>query len=151
MDPLYGQRTTHTKAANTEGKWVIVDAKDKVMGRLASRVAYLLQGKDKAQFQPGVMVGNRIIIINASELKVSGEKMDQKLYHWHSGFFGGLKTRTMRKQRELVPDKILMEAIKGMLPKNRYGRKLLTRVRIFQGSQHGMEAQRPEAINLQIV
>jgi len=147
MDPLYGQRTTYTKKADTEGKWVIVDAKEKVMGRLASRVAALLQGKDKVKFQPGVLIGDSVIIINASEMKVTGQKMDQKLYHWHSGFFGGLKTRTMRKQNELVPDKIIYEAIKGMLPKNTYGRKLLTRVRIFQGSQHGMEAQRPELLN----
>jgi len=147
MDPLYGQRTTYTKAANTEGKWVVVDAKNQVLGRLASKVASMLQGKDKVQFQPGVMVGNRIIIINAGELTVSGDKMDQKLYHWHSGFFGGLKTRTMRKHKERVPDKIMLEAIKGMLPKNRYGKKLLTRVRIYQGSEHGMEAQRPETIN----
>jgi large subunit ribosomal protein L13 len=147
MDPLYGQRTTHTKKENVEGKWVIVDAKDQVMGRLASKVASMLLGKDKVQFQPGVMVGNRVIIINAGEMIVSGNKMDQKLYHWHSGFFGGLKTRTMRQHKELVPDRIMYEAIKGMLPKNTYGRKLLTRVRIYQGSQHGMEAQRPEAVN----
>jgi len=147
MDPLYGQRTTHTKTADTEGKWVVVDAKNQVMGRLASKVASMLLGKDKVKYQPGVMIGNRVIVINAGEMIVSGDKMDQKLYHWHTGFLGGLKTRTMRKQQELVPDKIMLEAIKGMLPKNRYGRKLLTRVRIFQGSQHGMEAQRPETIN----
>ncbi|MDH4263630.1 MAG: 50S ribosomal protein L13 [Spirochaetia bacterium] len=147
MDPLYGQRTTYTKSESTEGKWVIVDAKGQVMGRLASKVASMLLGKDKVQFQPGVLVGNRVIIINAGEMVFSGNKMDQKLYHWHSGWFGGLKTRTMKQQKEIVPDKIMYEAIKGMLPKNTHGRKLLTRVRIFQGSQHGMEAQRPEVVN----
>ena len=148
MDPLYGQRTTHTKADKTSGKWVIIDAKDQVMGRLASRVAYVLLGKNKATYQPGAYAGDRVIIINAKEVIVTGDKMDQKLYHWHSGLFGGLKTRTMKKQKELVPDKIMLEAIKGMLPKNRFGRKLLTRVRVCQGSNHGMEAQKPEIMSI---
>ncbi|MDH4199856.1 MAG: 50S ribosomal protein L13 [Spirochaetia bacterium] len=148
MDPLYGQRTTHTKAPQDGGKWVIIDATDKIMGRLASRVASILLGKTKPQFMPGVVAGDRVIIINAANVKTTGDKVNQKLYHWHSGYFGGLKTRTMKKQMEKVPDKILYEAIKGMLPKNTHGRKLLTRVRIFQGNAHGMDAQKPEMIQV---
>jgi large subunit ribosomal protein L13 len=148
MDPLYGQRTTHTKTDKSSGKWVIVDAKDQVMGRLASRVAYILLGKHKPTYQPGALAGDRVIIINAGSVKVSGAKVEQKLYHWHSGFFGGLKTRNMKKQLELVPDKVMLEAVKGMLPKNRYGRQLFGRLRVFQGETHGMEAQKPEVVKI---
>lgn len=148
MDIMYGQRTTHTKTPQGSGKWVVIDATEKVLGRLSSRVAFVLMGKNKAKYQPGVLAGDKVIIINAANIKVSGDKMNQKLYHWHSGYFGGLKTRTMKKQMDAAPDKILYEAIKGMLPKNKYGRKLLTRVRIFQGSDHGMDSQKPEIISI---
>lgn len=146
MDPLYGQRTTYPKNAEQSGNWALVDAKDKILGRLASQVAQLLMGKNRADYHPGVLTGSRVVIINAADIKVSGNKMDDKLYHRHTGYFGGLKTRNMKTTMEQDPKKVLEAAIKGMLPRNKLGRKMMTRLRIFPGSEHNLEAQNPQPV-----
>jgi len=143
MDPLYGQRSSHVTQKETSGKWIIIDAKGKVLGRLATKVAMILQGKDQPEYTPGAYVGSRVLIINAAEVKTTGSKMEDKEYRWHTGFFGGLKSRTMKEQSQKAPEKVLLTAIKGMLPKTRYGRALLTRVRVVMDANHGMEAQKP--------
>ncbi len=144
MDPLYGQRTTYPKAEEQTGSWTLVDAKDQVLGRLASSVAQILMGKNRADFHPGVLTGSRVVIINAAEIKVSGNKMDDKLYHHHTGYLGGLKTVNMKTQMASDPEKVLVAAIKGMLPRNKLGKKMLTRLRIFPGSEHNLAAQNPQ-------
>jgi len=148
MDPLYGQKSTYPKKNDLNENWVVVNAENQILGRLASKVAQQLMGKDKPNFQPGTLVGDKVIITNAGKIRVTGNKMDQKKYHWHTGYFGGIKARTMREQMELDPAKIITHAIKGMLPKNKIGSKLLTRIRVFNGEDHGMEAQKPVAVTL---
>ena len=146
MDPLYGQRSSYPKQNDIDSNWIVVDAKDQILGRLATKVAHHLMGKHLPNFQPGVMVGDQVIILNSTSIKVTGNKMEDKEYRWHTGYFGGLKTRTMQEQYDKEPNRIILNAVKGMLPKNSYGRKLLTRVRVFADDQHGMEAQKPKVV-----
>lgn len=145
MDPLKGQRSHFPKRAELTHKWVVVDAKDQVLGRLSTRIATLLMGKNKPNYQPGQLVGDHVVVINASQVKVSGKKIDQKEYIWHSRYYGGMKTRSYKKQMEIAPDKAVLLTIKGMLPKTKYGRKLLTRVRVFGGAEHSLQGQKPVA------
>ena len=146
MDPLYGQRTTYPKKESCTGAWVLIDAEGEVLGRLATRIAAILQGKNKPNYQPGVPVGDRVVVINAAKVKVSGNKLDQKEYHHHTGYMGGLKTTVMRNKMEDTPEDVLTSAVKGMLPKNNFSRKLMTRIRIFADEKHGMEAQNPQPV-----
>jgi len=148
MDPLYGQRTTHTKKENIDEKWIVVDADGLILGRLATAIAHRVMGKHLPAYQPGVALGDKVIIINAEKIKVSGNKVVDKMYYWHTGFLGGIKKRNMERQMTLRPEKVIMDAIVGMIPKTRHGRKLATRIRIFKGSEHHMEAQRPEPVSI---
>lgn len=143
MDPLYGQRTTFPKKSDLSNKWVVVDANNKILGRLTSQIALLLQGKDKANYQPGQLVGNGVIVINAEKVRVTGKKADQKEYLWHSGFYGGMKRRSYKEQMKTAPEEIIMLTIRGMLPKTKYGKKLMGRLRVFAGSEHNLAAQKP--------
>ena len=145
MDVLYGQKSTFPQAKND---WVLIDAKDQVLGRLASKVVTRLLGKHKVDYRPGVLMGDRVVIINAEQAKITGNKIDQKEYIWHSGHIGGLKRRKMKDQMAMAPEKIMLEAIKGMLPKTKLGKKLLTHVRVFAGAEHDLKAQKPETIQL---
>lgn len=146
MDPLYGQRTTYPKQNNND--WILVDAKDQTLGRLASKLAERLMGKHKADFQPSVLVGDSIVVINASQIRVSGKKYDDKVYFRHSGYMGGLKKRTMAEQMEIDPGKVIVKAVKGMLPKNRLASKMLARLRVFPSENHNLEAQNPKKVDL---
>ncbi len=146
MDSLKGQRTHFPKRAELTHNWVIVDAKDKILGRLSTHIATLLMGKNKTNYQPGQLVGDHVVVINASQVKVSGKKADQKEYIWHSRYYGGMKTRPYKKQMEIGPDKAVLLTVKGMLPKTKYGRKLLTRVRVFAGAEHSLMGQQPKAV-----
>jgi len=148
MDPLYGQRTTYTNPKKVENKWILVDARNQTLGRLASKIAIRLMGKHRADYQPGVVNGDQVIVINSNEINVSGNKVDQKLYRWHTGMIGGLKTRNLKTQLEKVPNKVIFDAVKGMVPKNSYGRKVMTRLKIFTDENHGMDAQKPEKVVL---
>ncbi|OOB78586.1 MAG: 50S ribosomal protein L13 [Epulopiscium sp. Nuni2H_MBin001] len=143
-------RTTFmANAQNVEKQWYIVDAQGQTVGRLASQVASVLRGKHKPTYTPHVDCGDHVIIINADKVVFTGKKLDQKLYRRHSGYVGGLKETKARDVLNNHPERILMHAIKGMLPKNSLGRKLLTNVRIYAGTDHNHEAQQPKELKFQ--
>lgn len=140
-------RTTYMANAQTvERKWYIVDAEGQTLGRLASQVAAVLRGKNKAIYTPHVDCGDHVIIINAEKIEMTGKKLDQKLYRRHSGYMGGLKEVTAREMLDKHPERVLMAAVKGMLPKNSLGRKMLTKLRVYAGSEHEHDAQQPEEL-----
>ncbi|OOO00641.1 MAG: 50S ribosomal protein L13 [Epulopiscium sp. Nele67-Bin004] len=140
-------RTTFmANAQNVEKQWFIVDAQGQTVGRLASQVASVLRGKHKPTYTPHVDCGDHVIIINAEKVVFTGKKLDQKLYRRHSGYAGGLKETKAKDVLNTHPERILMHAIKGMLPKNSLGRKLLTNVRIYAGTEHNHEAQQPKEL-----
>nr|YP_010634185.1 50S ribosomal protein L13 [Ecklonia radiata]YP_011006269.1 50S ribosomal protein L13 [Ecklonia cava]YP_011006410.1 50S ribosomal protein L13 [Eisenia bicyclis]QWK43304.1 ribosomal protein L13 [Ecklonia arborea]QWK43588.1 ribosomal protein L13 [Ecklonia radicosa]WAM63414.1 50S ribosomal protein L13 [Ecklonia cava subsp. stolonifera]WAM63273.1 50S ribosomal protein L13 [Ecklonia cava]WAM63555.1 50S ribosomal protein L13 [Eisenia bicyclis] len=129
-------------------QWYIIDAKDKCLGRLATEVSNLLRGKNKTMFTPAQDVGDYIIIVNASEINVSGKKRVQKLYFRHSGQPGGKTVETFEDLQIRIPERILEKAIKGMLPKNRLGRKLFTKLKVYKGQEHPHMSQKPQKIEL---
>jgi large subunit ribosomal protein L13 len=124
-------------------KWYIIDAKDKVLGRLATQIATILRGKNKVDFAPHVDNGDYVIVLNAANVHVTGAKLTDKLYHTHSGFMGGLKTTTLNELNEKKPGKALELAILGMLPKNKLRRDMLSRLKLQLGDTHPYEAQKP--------
>lgn len=138
------QKTYHAKPEDIERAWHLVDAKGKNLGRLASRVARLLLGKDKPEFTPGVDVGDYVIVINASEVEVTGNKLDDKRYYRHSGYPGGLKSLTMRQQLDQRPEYVIERAVWGMIPRNRYGRKVIKKLKVYPKADHPHQAQKPE-------
>lgn len=131
----------------TQKKWFLVDATDKTLGRLSTEVANILQGKNKVNFYPSVDMGDYVIITNAEKIRVTGNKEEAKLYRRHSGRPGGMKIETLKAVRSRIPERILEKAIKGMLPKGPLGRKMYTRLKVVQGSEHKYIAQKPELIN----
>ena len=140
-------RTTYMANAETvERKWYVVDAQGQTLGRLASQVATVLRGKNKAIYTPHVDCGDHVIIINADQIKMTGKKLDQKIYRHHSGYVGGLKEVTARVMMDKHPERVLMLAVKGMLPKNSLGRQMLTKLRVYAGAEHGHDAQQPEEL-----
>ncbi|MDH5717084.1 MAG: 50S ribosomal protein L13 [Spirochaetia bacterium] len=150
MEPLYNQKTYYPTKDKLKNEWIVIDSADQVLGRIASKAANRLMGKHLPIFQPGATVGDSVIIINASKIKVTGAKLDQKNYYNFSGYRGGLRTVKMRTLYENTPEKIVLIAIKGMLPKNKYGRKLLRRVRVFAGAEHNMTAQKAAEVSASI-
>ena len=128
--------------------WVIVDAKDQVLGRLAVKVANLLRGRDKPTYTPHVDTGNFVVVINADKIVLTGKKHEQKKYMFYSGYVGGEKYMSVGQMQERRPDFVVKHAVKGMLPKNRLARKMLTKLRVFAGEEHPHEAQNPETITL---
>lgn len=140
-------RTTFiAKTAEIERKWYIVDATDKTLGRLASEVASVLRGKRKTIYTPFMDTGDYVIIINAEKIQVTGKKMEQKLYRKHSDYVGGFKEVTLRAMMEKKPEEVIRLAIKGMLPKNALGRKMLKKLSVYVGPEHKHEAQKPEVL-----
>ena len=140
-------KTFSPKKENIERQWYLVDAKNQVLGRLASHVARILRGKHKPIFAPHVDTGDHVIIINAERIRVTGKKAQQKRYKRYSGYPSGLKETVYEKMLAKHPERILEHAIKGMLPKNRLGRKMFKKLRIYTGEQHPHQAQRPETLN----
>lgn len=140
-------RTTFmANAQNVERNWYIIDAEGQTVGRLASQVATVLRGKNKPTYTPHVDCGDHVIIINAEKVVFTGKKLDQKLYRRHSGYAGGLKETTARKVLDTHPERVLMHAVKGMLPKNSLGRQMLTKLRVYAGTNHNHEAQQPQEL-----
>jgi large subunit ribosomal protein L13 len=131
-----------------ERKWLLIDAADQVLGRLATRVADILRGKDRPEFTPFFDCGNFVVIINASKVKVTGHKDEQKMYYRHSGYMGNLKEIPYQRMLQNHPDRIVIEAVKGMLPKNKLSRQLLTKLRVYPDAQHQHAAQKPEVVKL---
>ena len=136
------------KPQEIERKWLVIDADGLVLGRLATEVATILRGKNKPIYTPHVDTGDYVIVINADKMKLTGKKLDQKRYYWHTGYPGGLKSVDYRNMMANTPEKDLMIAVKGMLPKNSLGRQMLKKLRVYSGTEHGHEAQKPEVYEI---
>lgn len=141
-------RTYVPKAGETSHDWYVVDATDVVLGRLSTTVAKLLRGKHKPAFTPGLDVGDFVIVVNAARVKLTGNKWDDKVYYRHSGDPGHLKHATAGELRKSTPERLVRYAVWGMLPKNRLGRQLLKKLKIYAGSEHPHEAQQPRALKV---
>jgi large subunit ribosomal protein L13 len=142
-------RTTFiAKTAEIERKWYVVDATDHTLGRLASEVASILKGKNKPIYTPHLDTGDYVIIINADKIKVTGKKLDQKLYRKHSDYVGGFKETTLRTMLNKKPEDVLIHAVKGMLPKNTLGKDMLKKLFVYAGSEHNHQAQCPEVLEI---
>lgn len=130
-----------TKASDLNPKWHVVDAEGQTLGRLASQIAATLNGKHNPLYVPHLLTGDYVVVLNADKIRVTGNKMSQKMYYRHSGYHGGLTERTMEQMMERHPDRVIRQAVKGMLPKNSLGRKMLKRLKIYTGASHPHEAQ----------
>ncbi|GFK93566.1 50S ribosomal protein L13 [Fundidesulfovibrio magnetotacticus] len=126
--------------------WVIVDASEKILGRLASQIAQRLRGKHKPEFVPHMDGGDFVVVVNADKVKVTGRKLDQKMYYRHSGWIGGLKETVLKDMMSSKPDQVLIKAVKGMLPKNRLGRQMLKKLKVYAGAEHPHAAQQPKPL-----
>ena len=136
--------TYSAKKSDNKGKWWFVDAKGKVLGRLATRIASRLRGKHNPLFTPHVDTGDWVVVVNADKIVLTGKKMEKKNYYRHSGYIGGLKTTTAKELIEKSPEDLIRFAVKGMLPKNRLGRKLFKKLKVYAGDKHPHDAQMPE-------
>lgn len=139
-------KTFTAKEHMVEKKWYLVDAQDRVLGRLATQIANRLRGKHKPIFTPHADTGDFVVVINADKVALTGAKWDRKMYYRHSGYMGGLKTITAGKLREKRPEMLLRLAVKGMLPKNSLGRRQLKKLKIYPGPEHPHQAQKPEVL-----
>lgn len=137
-------RTYVPKQNEIEREWLVVDAANQVLGRLATEVATLLRGKHKPQFTPYLDTGDFVVVINAERVRLTGRKSTQKTYHRHSGYPGGLKSETLREMLDKYPERVIKKAVWGMLPKNRLGRKLFRKLKVYAGPEHPHEAQQPK-------
>jgi len=133
---------------NVQRNWFVIDAGDKVVGRVASEAARLLMGKHKTTYTPYIDTGDHVIIVNADKVRLTGKKEDQKLYRYHSGYPGGLREVSARKMRETRPIKLLEEAVSGMLPKSKLGKQMYRKLNVYAGPQHPHQAQTPQALSL---
>ncbi len=140
--------TYSAKQSDNPGKWWVVDAEGAVLGRLATQVAARLRGKHNPLFTPHADTGDSVVVINAAKIKLTGKKMDQKNYYRHSGYIGGLKQVTARKLMETKPEELVLSAVKGMLPKNRLGRLLFKKLKVYGGIDHPHGAQQPETLEI---
>lgn len=129
-------------------KWYVVDAEGIALGRLASQVAAILRGKNKPTFTPNVDTGDFVIIVNSDKVVLTGKKLEKKYYRYHTGYIGGLKSIQYKTLMETKSDVAVYEAVKGMLPKNSLGRKMLTKLRVYKGAEHNQQAQKPETLKL---
>lgn len=137
-------KTYMAKPAEIERKWYIIDASGQTLGRLASEVAAILRGKHKPIYTPHVDTGDYVIIINADKVVLTGDKLDKKMYRHHSGYPGGLKEMSYREFLQKKPEKAIEVAVKGMLPHNRLGRQMFKKLKVYRGSEHPHQAQKPE-------
>ena len=141
-------KTYSAKPGEITREWYLVDAEGKTLGRLATQIADTLRGKRKPHFTPHVDTGDFVIVVNAEKIQVTGNKLDQKRYYRHSGYPGGLRSRTLREQLERRPTEVLRVAVKGMLPKNRLARQQITKLKIYAGPEHPHESQNPKSLEL---
>ena len=141
-------RTFTAKTEEIERQWYVVDAEGQTLGRLASRIAPILKGKHKPTYTPHLDCGDYVIVINADKVRVTGRKLDQKLYYRHSLYPGGLKSISLRDQLDKHPDRVLMAAVKGMLPKNKLGRRMIKKLKLYAGETHPHQAQQPKSLPL---
>ncbi len=141
-------KTFSAKKEEVQRGWVVVDAEDAVLGRLASRVACIIRGKDKPVFTPHVDTGDFVIVVNAEKVRLTGNKLDQKFYYRHSGYPGGIKGVSARDLLQKKPEMLVRNAVRGMLPKNRLGRQMIGKLKIYAGPEHPHEAQQPRKVSI---
>lgn len=144
-------KTVSAKKEEVQHEWYLVDATDKILGRMATQIANVLRGKNKPIFTPHVDTGDFIIVTNAEKVKLTGKKLENKRYYRHSGYPGGFRVRTAQEVLKKKPEDLIMLAVKGMLPKNRLGSKLLTKLKVYAGKAHPHEAQQPKVLELKEV
>lgn len=142
-------KTYHAKPGEIEREWLLVDATDMVLGRLASKIAQILKGKNKPQYSPHVDVGDFVVVVNADKVRVTGNKATDKVYYRHTGHPGGLKEETFTQAMAKHPERVIERAVKGMLPKTTLGRKMGMKLKVYAGSDHPHEAQKPRQITLE--
>jgi len=142
------QKTYLAKPGEIEKKWYVIDAQGKTLGRLATKIATILMGKHKPTYTPHVDTGDYVIVINADKVVLTGKKLDQKRYYWHSGYPGGLKVVTARQLLQKHPEKLVYLAVKRMLPKNTLGRHMLKKLKVYAGPEHPHQAQKPEKLEI---
>ena len=147
MDTL-SYKTISANKSTVDKQWVLVDAEGQTLGRMASKVAKLLRGKYKPSFTPHVDCGDNVVVINAEKIVLTGNKWDDKVYLRYTGYPGGQRSAKVKDVLEKHPERIVEKAVKGMLPKNRLGAELFRNLKVYQGTEHGQEAQKPKAINL---
>jgi large subunit ribosomal protein L13 len=141
-------KTFSAKSQDIRAEWHLVDATDKTLGRLASELARRLRGKHKPEYTPHVDTGDYIVVVNAEKIKVTGKKMEDKIYHHHTGYIGNLKSIPLNKLMETYPERALEKAVKGMLPKNKLGRAMYKKLHVYAGSEHPHAAQQPAALDI---
>jgi len=141
-------KTFMANPATTERKWYVVDADGQTLGRLASEVASILKGKKKPIYTPHEDTGDYVIVVNASKIKVTGKKLDQKIYYHHSEYVGGMKETTLREMMQKKPEDVIAHAVRGMLPKGPLGRKMFNKLHVYAGPEHKQAAQKPEVYEL---
>ncbi|MBA2476543.1 MAG: 50S ribosomal protein L13 [Actinobacteria bacterium] len=142
-------KTWSAKPGEVTRNWYLVDADGQTLGRLATRIADTLRGKDKPEYTPHVDTGDFVVVVNAERVAVTGKKLDQKRYYRHSGYPGGLRSRTLREQLDRRPTEVLRKAVKGMLPRNKLSRAQLTKLKIYAGPEHPHEAQAPQTMTIE--
>ncbi len=141
-------RTFTQKQEEIERDWYVVDAEGETLGRLASKIAPILKGKHKPIYTPHLDCGDFVVIVNAEKVRVTGRKLDQKFYHRHSGYPGGLTSISLRDQLDKHPERVLTAAIRGMLPKNKLGRRMIKKLKVYAGDEHPHQAQQPKPLEL---
>lgn len=141
-------KTKFAKKQEVDHKWYVVDAKDEVLGRMACRIASYLRGKHKPIFTPNVDTGDFVIVVNADRVRVTGKKLTDKMYYRHSGYIGSIKETALKDRMKNEPEKVITDAVWGMLPKNRLGRQMIKKLKVYSGAEHGHAAQKPETIKI---
>jgi large subunit ribosomal protein L13 len=141
-------KTYVAKPGAVERKWYVVDATDQTLGRLATQIASILRGKHKPEYTPHEDVGDFVVVVNAEKVRVTGRKLEQKKYYWHTGYPGGIREISLERQLQLHPDRVIEHAVKGMLPRGPLGRRQLRKLRVYRGTEHPHEAQQPEPLEL---
>ena len=143
------QKTYSAKPGEVDRRWYLVDAEGQTLGRLATQIADTLRGKRKPQYTAHVDTGDFVVVVNAEKIHVTGKKLDEKMYHRHSGYPGGLRSRTLREQLERRPTEVIRKAVKGMLPRNKLARQQITKLKVYAGPDHPHVAQAPEPFPLE--
>ncbi len=140
--------TVSAKPAEVRRDWFVVDATDKTLGRLSTEIARRLRGKHKPEYTPHVDTGDYIVVVNAEKIRVTGNKMKDKMYHHHTGYIGNLKSISLEKLLDKAPERVIETAVKGMLPKNPLGRAMFKKLKVFAGPEHAHQAQQPQALDI---
>lgn len=141
-------KTVSTRPQDVDRSWYVVDAEDKTLGRLATEIAHRLRGKHKPEFTPHVDTGDYIVVVNAEKVRVTGNKVNDKIYYRHSGFPGGIKAMNFRDMQDQHPERIVEKAVKGMLPKNPLGRAMFKKLKVYPGAEHPHAAQQPQPLDI---